>query len=44
MFQAQLEPSAFADALAYLAFHDYVGIAKDGTRVWLNTDARKRLT
>jgi hypothetical protein len=43
MFQAQLDPSASSDALAYLAFHDYVGIAKDGTRVWLNTDARKRL-
>jgi hypothetical protein len=43
LLQTQLDPPAFSDALAYLAFHDYVGIARDGTRVWLNTDARKRL-
>ena len=43
MSDAGLSPTAFSEALAYLAFHDYVGIAKDGTRVWLNTDARQRL-
>jgi hypothetical protein len=43
MTYAGLEPSIFSDTLAYLAFHDYVGIASDGTWVWLNSDARKRL-
>jgi hypothetical protein len=43
MTQTGLGPTVFSDALAYLAFHDYVGISKDGTRVWLNTDARRRL-
>jgi hypothetical protein len=43
MTRAGLEPSAFSDALAYLAFHDYIGIAEDGTWVWVNTDARRRI-
>jgi hypothetical protein len=43
MTRAGLQPSVFSDALAYLAFHDYIGIADDGTWVWLNSDARKRM-
>jgi|SRR5688572_6181434 len=32
-----------SDALAYLAYYDWVDIAKDGSRVWILSDARKRL-
>jgi hypothetical protein len=34
----------FADALAYLLYHDRVGVAKDGLRVWILSDARKQLS
>lgn len=43
MTRTGLHAVVFSDALAYLAFHDYVGIAEDGTWVWLNSDARRRL-
>jgi hypothetical protein len=34
---------AFGDALAYLAFFDWIAIGKNGTRVWLLSNPRKRL-
>jgi hypothetical protein len=43
MTEAQLDADAFGDALAYLTFHETVGISRDGMRIWLLTDARKRL-
>jgi hypothetical protein len=43
MTEAQLNADDFGDALAYLTFHDIVGISKDGLRLWLLTDARKKL-
>ena len=32
-----------SDALAYLAYYDWVDIAKDGSRVWILSDAKKHL-
>jgi len=43
MTEARLDTDAFGDALAYLTFHETLGISKDGSRVWLLTDARKKL-
>jgi hypothetical protein len=28
-------------ALAYLMSHEWVGMSKDGARIWLDSDARK---
>jgi hypothetical protein len=38
-----LEDDLFADSLRYLTFHDRVGIAKDGSRVWLISEARRKI-
>ena len=38
-----LPDQLFSDALAYLTFHDRVGIAKDGSRIWLITEARRKI-
>jgi hypothetical protein len=35
-------PEALALVLRYLILHDWIGLSKDGTRVWMLTDARKR--
>ena len=43
MAEAQLDADAFGDALAYLSFHQTVGISSDGARIWLLTDARRKL-
>jgi hypothetical protein len=42
--QSGLDADSFGDALGYLTFHEIVGISKDGTRLWVATEARKRLT
>lgn len=33
----------FADALAYLMYHDRVDISKDGSRIWILSETRRRL-
>jgi hypothetical protein len=43
MTQARLDPDDFSAALAYLSFHEIVGMAKDGSRIWVLSDARKKL-
>ena len=40
---AGLPENLSSDALAYLAYYDWVDIAKDGSRVWILSDARKQL-
>jgi hypothetical protein len=46
---AQLYPlaknndDAFSDALAYLLFHDLIGISKTGDRAWLLSEAKRTL-
>ena len=46
---AQLYPlahgrdDAFGDSLAYLLFHDLIGISKSGDRAWLLSEARRSL-
>jgi hypothetical protein len=46
---AQLYPlaknndDAFSDALAYLLFHDLIGISKTGERAWLLSEAKRTL-
>ena len=41
--QSGLDAEAFGDALAYLTFHDFVGISKDARQLWICSDARKCL-
>jgi hypothetical protein len=41
--QSGLDAEAFGDALAYLTFHDFIGISKDGRQLWICTEARKCL-
>jgi hypothetical protein len=41
--EAALPDATFGQALAYLTFHDQIGISKDGSRVWLLSEARKQL-
>jgi hypothetical protein len=41
--ESALPDDAFGQALAYLTFHDHIGISKDGARIWLLSDARKQL-
>jgi hypothetical protein len=35
-------PEALALVLRYLIMHDWIGLSKDGVRVWMLSDARKR--
>jgi hypothetical protein len=37
-------PQQLSCALAYLIFFDWAGVAKDGTKVWIHTEARRELT
>lgn len=39
-----LTDELFTEALAYLSYHDRIGIAKDGTRIWVLSEAKRRLT
>jgi hypothetical protein len=41
--QSGLSADDFGDALAYLTFHEWIDISKDGAVVWICTAARKRL-
>lgn len=41
--ECKVDGELFADALAYLTFHDRVGISKDGLRIWIASEARRRL-
>ena len=43
MTQAKLNADDFAAALAHLSFHELVGISQDGARIWMLSDARKKL-
>jgi hypothetical protein len=36
-------PAQLSRVLAYLVFFDWIGVAKDGTKVWILTEARKEL-
>lgn len=36
-------PAELSEVLAYLLFFDWIGVANDGTKVWLLTEARKQL-
>jgi len=38
-----LTAERFGDALAYLTFHEWIDISKDGLYLWILSDARKRL-
>jgi hypothetical protein len=38
-----LSAERFGDALAYLTFHEWIDISKDGLYLWILSDARKRL-
>ena len=40
---ANVSPNLSSDALVYLAYYDWVGIAKDGARVWVLSDVKKHL-
>ena len=44
MAQSCPDPDDFSAALAYLCFHEIVGISQDGARLWVLSDARKKLT
>jgi hypothetical protein len=43
MTGAQLDPDTFSHALAYLTFHEITDISKDGSRLWVLSEARKKL-
>jgi hypothetical protein len=43
MRRSGLDADAFADALAYLTYHDWIGISKDGMVLWILSEARRRL-
>jgi hypothetical protein len=36
-------PEQFSSTLAYLVSHEWIGIAKDGTRIWLASDRQQAL-
>ena len=38
-----LTAERFGDALAYLTFHEWIDISKDGLYLWILSDARRRL-
>ena len=40
---AGVQGSASSDALAYLAYYDWIGISKSGDRVWVLSDAKRAL-
>src|SRR5688572_1404451 len=44
MTQSCPDPDDFSAALAYLCFHEIVGISQDGARLWVLSDARRKLT
>jgi hypothetical protein len=44
MTAAALHPDDFSAALAYLGFHEIVGISQDGLRLWVLSEARKQIT
>jgi hypothetical protein len=39
-----LHPDDFSAALAYLGFHEIVGVSRDGLRLWVLSEARKQIT
>ncbi|MDB5322495.1 MAG: hypothetical protein JWN40_4126 [Phycisphaerales bacterium] len=41
--QSGLAADPFGDALAYLTYHEWIDISKDGLQLWILTAARKRL-
>jgi hypothetical protein len=43
MTRSGLSADAFGDGLAYLMFHEWVDLSKDGLFVWLLSDARRRI-
>ena len=43
MLEEKEPPQQFSRVLAYLLFFDWIGIADDGSKVWMLTEARKGL-
>ena len=44
MTRAGLDADAFGDGLAYLLYHEWVDLSKDGLQMWILSDARRRIS
>ena len=43
LLEAKETPEQLSEVLAYLLFFEWIGVANDGTRVWILTEAKKVL-
>jgi hypothetical protein len=44
MTRTGLDADAFGDGLAYLLYHEWVDLSKDGLQMWILSDARRRIS